>query len=183
MPTEQFCRFLDTNHPALDYSYTNKYFNNLIRVPRGMTAKDSYILERQAGHLLRRAHQRHSAIFQENIGDAQLTPLQFAVLVKLRDLKEVSQNHLGRLTAMDAATMQGVIKRLASRGLIERRPDPNDRRRLILSLSEKGSSLVEALVSNGSGITAQTLQPLSAAEQKTFLDLLAKLAQLNGHSE
>jgi MarR family transcriptional regulator, lower aerobic nicotinate degradation pathway regulator len=148
-----------------------------------MTAKDSYILERQAGHLLRRAHQRHSAIFQENIGDAQLTPLQFAVLVKLRDLKEVSQNHLGRLTAMDAATMQGVIKRLASRDLIERRPDPNDRRRLILSLSEKGSSLVEALVSNGSGITAQTLQPLSAAEQKTFLDLLAKLAQLNSHSE
>ena len=34
-----------------------------------MAAKDGYILERQAGHLLRRAHQRHSAIFQEKIGD------------------------------------------------------------------------------------------------------------------
>jgi len=146
-----------------------------------MAAKDGYILERQAGHLLRRAHQRHSAIFQENIGDAQLTPLQFAALVKLRDLKEVSQNHLGRLTAMDAATMQGVIKRLASRGLIQRRPDPDDRRRLILSLSSEGNELVDALVSSGSGITTQTLEPLCPTEQKQFLDLLMKLAQLNGN--
>ncbi len=79
--------------------------------------------------------------------------------------------------------MQGVIKRLASRGLIERRPDPNDRRRLILTLSAEGGDLVEALVNNGSNITAQTLEPLSAAEQKQFLDLLTKLAQLNGHGE
>ena len=144
-----------------------------------MAAKDGYILERQAGHLLRRAHQRHSAIFQEKIGDAQLTPLQFAALVKLRDLTEVSQNHLGRLTAMDAATMQGVIKRLASRNLIKRRPDPDDRRRLIVSLSSEGYELVNSLVSSGSDVTAQTLEPLCPAERKQFLDLLTKLAQLN----
>ena len=146
-----------------------------------MAAKDGYILERQAGHLLRRAHQRHSAIFQENIGDAQLTPQQFAALVKLRDLSEVSQNHLGRLTAMDAATMQGVIKRLASRGLIQRRPDPDDRRRLILTLSSEGYELVNSLVSRCSNITAQTLEPLGPEERKQFLDLLTKLAQLNGN--
>ena len=146
-----------------------------------MAAKDGYILERQAGHLLRRAHQRHSAIFQEKIGDAQLTPLQFAALVKLRDLTEVSQNHLGRLTAMDAATMQGVIKRLASRNLIKRRPDPDDRRRLIVSLSSMGYELVNTLVSSGSDITAQTLEPLCPAERKQFLDLLTKLAQLSSN--
>ena len=146
-----------------------------------MAAKDGYILERQAGHLLRRAHQRHSAIFQEKIGDAQLTPLQFAALVKLRDLTEVSQNHLGRLTAMDAATMQGVIKRLASRNLIKRRPDPDDRRRLIVSLSAEGYDLVNTLVSSGSDITAQTLDPLCPAERKQFLDLLTKLAQLTNN--
>ena len=146
-----------------------------------MAAKEGYILERQAGHLLRRAHQRHSAIFQEKIGDAQLTPLQFAALVKLRDLTEVSQNHLGRLTAMDAATMQGVIKRLASRNLIKRRPDPDDRRRLIVSLSSAGYELVNNLVSSGGDITAQTLEPLCPAERKQFLDLLTKLAQLSSN--
>ena len=144
--------------------------------PDGDGIRNDYVLERQAGHLLRRAHQRHSAIFQEDIGDDQLTPLQFAALVKLRDVGEVSQNLLGRLTAMDAATMQGVIKRLASRNLILRRPDPDDRRRLILSLSDEGRGLIDSLMSNGGKITERTLAPLDHDEQKVFLALLTKLA-------
>lgn len=138
---------------------------------------DDYVLERQVGHLLRRAHQRHAAIFQEMIGDSQLTPLQFAALVKLRDLGEVSQNQLGRLIAMDAATMQGVIKRLLARGLIARRPDPDDRRRLILSLTADSHKLVEAAVAAGRKITRRTLEPLSASEQRVFMDYLARLAE------
>jgi DNA-binding MarR family transcriptional regulator len=146
--------------------------------PNGDGARDGYVLERQAGHLLRRAHQRHSAIFQENIGDDQLTPLQFAALVKLRDVDNVSQNQLGRLTAMDAATMQGVIKRLTSRNLILRRSDPDDRRRLILSLSRAGRALINRLLSNGGKITERTLTPLSHDEQKIFLQLLTKIAAI-----
>ena len=138
---------------------------------------DDYVLERQVGHLLRRAHQRHAAIFQEMITDGQLTPLQFAALVKLRDLGEVSQNQLGRLIAMDAATMQGVIKRLLARGLISRRPDPDDRRRLILSLTADGHKLVKSAVVAGRKITRRTLEPLSASEQRAFTDYLARLAE------
>ncbi len=136
-----------------------------------------YVLERQVGHLLRRAHQRHSAIFQENIGDSQLTPLQFAALIKLADLGTASQNQLGRLIAMDAATMQGVIKRLAARGLIHRRPDPDDRRRLILSLTADGRALADGAVAAAAGITRLTLDPLNAAEQREFLALLERLAE------
>lgn len=136
-----------------------------------------YVLEDQVGHLLRRANQRHTAIFQEHIGDAQLTPLQFAALVKLHDLGEVSQNQLGRLTAMDAATMQGVIKRLAARGLIVRRPDPGDRRRLNLSLSAAGRDLVGSTIPRGAAITELTLEPLSVSERKTLLDLLARISE------
>ena len=146
------------------------------RTERSETGDASgYMLEEQAGHLLRRAHQRHSAIFQATIGDDQLTPLQFAALMKLSDVGETSQNLLGRLTAMDAATMQGVIKRLSTRGLIERRPDDVDRRRLMLSLSREGKKLVRELSQRGSAITDQTLEPLSAAERDTFLKLLKRL--------
>ena len=134
-----------------------------------------YLLEDQVGHLLRRAHQRHTAIFQATIGDDQLTPLQFAALMKLADVGETSQNQLGRLTAMDAATMQGVIKRLIGRGLIERRPDPDDRRRLLLTLTKEGKALVEDVTSRGHFISDQTLDPLSAAERQMFLKLLKRL--------
>lgn len=135
-----------------------------------------YLLEDQVGHLLRRAHQRHTAIFQSNIGDDQLTPLQFAALMKLADVGETSQNQLGRLTAMDAATMQGVIKRLIARGLIERRPDPGDRRRLLLTLSKDGETLVAQATARGHEITDRTLHPLSSAERQAFLKLLRRLS-------
>lgn len=136
----------------------------------------SYVLEEQVGHLLRRAHQRHSAIFQNRIGEAGLTQLQFAALVKLRDLGNVSQNELGRHTAMDAATMQGVIKRLAARGLIERTSDPEDRRRLVLCLNKAGRDLVESVIPIGADISAKTLAPLTAEEQEDLVRLLAKIS-------
>jgi len=140
-------------------------------------AEPAYRLEAQVGHLLRRAHQRHTAIFQENIGPSQLTPLQFAALVKLGDLGEVSQNQLGRLTAMDAATMQGVIQRLKARGLVARRPDPDDRRRLLLSLTPAGAAAVAEATARGFAITELTLTPLSPAERAAFIALLLRLAE------
>ena len=144
--------------------------------PQVISDDKDYVLEDQVGHLLRRAHQRHTSIFQAHIGDSQLTPLQFAALVKLSDLGEVSQNRLGRLTAMDAATMQGVIRRLFARRLIERRPDPSDRRRILLTLSPSGTSLLAGCVTNGVEVTERTLAPLSPPERALLLDLLRRIA-------
>ncbi len=144
--------------------------------PRVVANDKDYVLDDQVGHLLRRAHQRHTSIFQEHIGDSQLTPLQFAALVRLSDLGEVSQNRLGRLTAMDAATMQGVIRRLFARRLIERRPDPTDRRRILLRLSPSGSKLLTACIANGFTVTDRTLEPLSPSERASLLDLLRQIS-------
>jgi DNA-binding MarR family transcriptional regulator len=138
-------------------------------------AEPVYVLEDQVGHLLRRAHQRASAVFLETMGTLDLTPTQYAALVKIADLGEVSQNHLGRLTAMDPATSQGVIRRLEARGLIIVRPDPDDRRRSLLSLSPAARRLLPAAIERGRAITAATLAPLEADEQATLLRLLKKL--------
>ena len=142
------------------------------------TASDEathYRLEEQVGHLLRRANQRHTALFAEQFGASGLTPLQFAALMKLAEIGEASQNKLGRLTAMDPNTVQGVVRRLERRGLIERRPHPEDRRRVNLALNPSGLALAMSLVSDGLGISAQTLEPLSAEERVTFVRLLQKL--------
>ncbi|MGQ0675027.1 MAG: MarR family winged helix-turn-helix transcriptional regulator [Rhodospirillales bacterium] len=134
-----------------------------------------YALEAQVGHLLRRAHQRATAIFLATIGEAQLTPTQWAALVKLRDTGGASQNHLGRLTAMDPATIQGVIRRLDARGLIERASDPDDKRRAVLRLTAAGLALVQRLAANAQAVSRRTLEPLVAEDRARFLKLLKAL--------
>lgn len=142
---------------------------------KGKGAK-GYVLEAQVGHLLRRAHQRATAIFLAELGEAHgLTPTQFAALVKLSDLGEQSQNELGRLTAMDPATIQGVVRRLAARRLIGRSGDPGDRRRTTLRLTPRGRDLVERTLTLGLKVSARTLAPLGPREQAQFLKLLKKL--------
>jgi DNA-binding MarR family transcriptional regulator len=135
-----------------------------------------YVLEDQVGYLLRRAHQRATAIFLAELGEAdQITPTQFAALVKLRAVGAQSQNELGRLTGMDPVTIQGVIRRLVQRKLIERSGDAADRRRAVLRLTRSGRALVERLIPRGFRVSAGTLEPLAPAEREHFLRLLAKL--------
>lgn len=137
---------------------------------------DDYQVEEHIGHLLRRAHQRASSIFQSYMGHVQITPTQFAALTKLRDEGELSQNHLGRLTAMDPATIQGVTRRLIDRGLVQIRPDETDKRRMLLRLTDTGLELTEDIIPFGFDITDDTLDPLSPEEQELFLRLLTKIS-------
>jgi DNA-binding MarR family transcriptional regulator len=143
-------------------------------------APAAYVLEKQVGHLLRRAHQRASAIFAELIGEDHLTPLQYAVLVKVHDLGSVTQNRLGRRTAMDPATIKGVVARLRDRGLLARGPDPGNRRQIVWRLTRAGAAVVARTLPRGRRISQRTLEPLSPEEQWVFLSLLERLGEADG---
>lgn len=138
-----------------------------------MDGTDDYVLDEQVGFLMRRANQRHLAIFARSIPD--LTPTQFAALARLCELERVSQNALGRATAMDAATIKGVVDRLRARGLVEVTPDEADQRRVVLAPSAAGRALFRSLQARAAAITAETLAPLSDGERETFLSLLRRL--------
>lgn len=139
------------------------------------TGPSDYKVEDQIGHLLRRAHQRATSIFQSHFSEVQLTPTQFAALSKLLDETELSQNHLGRLTAMDPATIQGVTRRLIDRGLIQTRADDNDRRRMLLRLTDEGKALTENVLDKAALVSRKTLSSLNEEEQRIILELLSKL--------
>lgn len=132
-----------------------------------------YRLDEQIGFLLRKANQRHLAIFARHIPD--LTPPQFAVLARLWEVGETSQNQLGQLVAMDAATVKGVIDRLRARKLVQLSEHESDRRRVVVGLSAEGASLVEALLEDAGRITAETAKPLTQRETATLLRLLARI--------
>lgn len=137
-------------------------------------AKPPYVLDEQVGFILRQVWQRHSSIFSRDIG-TNLTPTQWAALSKLAETGPCSQNQLGRLTAMDVATIKGVIDRLTARGLTETSQDPEDGRRLLVSLTRAGQQLAEKVAPNALAITRETLAPLDAKERETLMALLNKL--------
>lgn len=132
-----------------------------------------YRLDDQVGFLLRKATQRHLTIFAGLI--PALTPTQFAVLAKLCELGPVSQNALGRQTAMDAATVKGVVDRLRHKGLVASTRDPDDQRRILLAATEAGRAAFDTLRDHAHRITAETLAPLGPAERRSFLSMLARL--------
>jgi MarR family transcriptional regulator, lower aerobic nicotinate degradation pathway regulator len=137
-------------------------------------AKLPYVLDEQVGFILRQVWQRHSAIFARDIG-TNLTPTQWAALSKIAEAGPCSQNQLGRLTAMDVATIKGVIDRLTARGLTETSSDPEDGRRLLVSLTRAGQQLAEKVAPNALAITRETLAPLEPKERETLMALLNKL--------
>jgi len=137
-------------------------------------ARPSYILDEQIGFVLRQVWQRHAAIFTRDIA-INLTPTQWAALAKLNETGPCSQNQLGRLTAMDVATIKGVIDRLTARGLTETSPDPQDGRRLLVSLTRAGQDMAEKAAPSALAISKETLAPLDAKEREILIGLLNKL--------
>ncbi len=134
-----------------------------------------YVLEEQVGYLLRLANQRHAVIFQKHSIE-NLTPTQFSALIRLSENGDISQNHLGRLAAMDVATVKGVVDRLKDKGLVQSMPDQADKRRSIISLTPKGATLIADLQKIGMKISEETLVPLTPAEQATLVQLLRKIS-------
>jgi DNA-binding MarR family transcriptional regulator len=137
-------------------------------------APGSYVLDDQVGFLMRVAMQRHTAIFTARMIEA-LTQTQFAALAKLYEVGPCSQNHLGRLIYLDAATIKGVVDRLSARGFVTALADPKDRRRRAVALSERGREVTEAAIKVAAAITAATLAPLTTDEQRAVVKLLKKL--------
>src|SRR5512146_1879114 len=133
-----------------------------------------YVLDDQVGFLMRVAMQRHTSIFTTRMIEG-LTQTQFAALAKLHEVGPCSQNHLGRLIYLDAATIKGVVDRLALRGFVSALNDPKDRRRRAVALTDRGREATEAAIKVAADITAATLTPLTPDEQRTIARLLKKL--------
>ena len=133
-----------------------------------------YTLGEQIGFYLRQANQRHVSIFTSLITE-KLTTTQWAALVKLKDLQPCSQGNLGRETAMDMATIKGVVDRLVKRGLVHTAPDAADARRLVLTLTPEGEATVIRNLSAALDISQETLSTLTLAERMMLMELLQKI--------
>ncbi len=138
-----------------------------------MPSNSTYQLTDQIGYILRRANQRHLAIFANHI--PAVTPPQFAAISKLRELGPQSQNELGRQIGMDGATIKGVVERLKKRGLVVTYRNKEDQRLLFAKLNEDGQKFFTDNIEAAREISNQTLLALNAKERTTIMQLLVKI--------
>jgi DNA-binding MarR family transcriptional regulator len=103
---------------------------------------------------------------------------EFDVLAALRragDPYELSPGRLLRETLVTSGTMTNRVDRLAARGLVERHPDPADRRGVLVRLTPDGKAAVDGAFGALLDAERSLLTGLSPTEQKTLASLLRRL--------
>jgi DNA-binding MarR family transcriptional regulator len=136
-------------------------------------------LDELPGHYIRRLHQIAVAIFLQETEAHGLTPVQYAALNKVALTPGVDQRTLARSIGLDTSTTAGVIDRLEARGLMQRHASPQDRRVRLLSLTDEGRGLLQAVEPDMLQAQQRILQPLPAAERSQFMRMLRKLVSAN----
>ncbi|HEY1227869.1 MAG TPA: MarR family winged helix-turn-helix transcriptional regulator [Ramlibacter sp.] len=140
----------------------------------------SFDFQHAPGHLIRRAHQVAVAVFMEETGEHDVTPVQFAILNALIDDPGEDQVTLAGKVAFDAATFGSVIGRLETKGWVRREPDAADRRRKLLWVTPEGEAAALAMKRAVTRAQRRILGPLQPDEQEQLIVLLGKLVR--GHN-
>jgi DNA-binding MarR family transcriptional regulator len=132
-------------------------------------------LEQRPGYLIRRLHQIHVALFQENCAVFEITPLQYSLLTALEKRGTADQTTLAADIALDRTTTTGALKRLQSRGFVDRATAHHDRRSQACRLTRAGVALLRKMEKSARAAHLETVDALSKADQKRFIAMMQKI--------
>jgi DNA-binding MarR family transcriptional regulator len=104
-----------------------------------------------------------------------LTPGEGRTLSHAARAGAVRQNVLAERMAVEAMTLSSALDRLEARGLIERRPDPDDRRAKLVQLTAEGETVLARIQPIGAGLRADASKGIAPAEWRRFLDTLRQV--------
>ncbi|MCO8301531.1 MarR family transcriptional regulator [Streptomyces hygroscopicus] len=146
----------------------------MAETPRGMSASAV-----RAAHEIRVVIGRLRRRFKETYDNEQLTPSQTSVLSRLSKEGPASASALAAAERVRPQSMAATLSVLDERGLIRRRPDPDDGRRQLVSLSETGGAFMADKRRAGEEWLARSLETgYTEAERQTILEALALLDRL-----
>jgi DNA-binding MarR family transcriptional regulator len=140
------------------------------------TPSTDYRFSDQIGHLLRRAYQRHVAIFQQTVPDSQLTAAQFVVLCTVRDGGACAIPDIVKATAIEEDSVRGIVERLKWRKLLAVDHPPGDTRSMSVTLTPEGKAMVEQTVPYAREISEITFGELTPEERVSIVNLLRKIS-------
>ncbi|HZF88114.1 MarR family winged helix-turn-helix transcriptional regulator [Streptomyces sp.] len=130
--------------------------------------------------LLGRAAARGRALVAEALADEGLRMWHHVVLSAVRDLAPVAQADLGRGVGLDPKDVVGILNDLQSAGLVLREPDPRDRRKNAVRLTDEGARLLVRCEKAARAANDALLEPLSTAERERFLEMLRRISGTGG---
>jgi DNA-binding MarR family transcriptional regulator len=138
-----------------------------------------------AGHLIRRLHQQSTQVFVQRTQAAgfDLTPVQYAAIEAIYENPGIDQARVAEMIGYDRATIGGVIERLEKKDWINREVSEQDRRARVLSLTTKGKRIRSALEPIVQDLQKDILQPLNAADQARFVELVRKVVWTTNANE
>lgn len=130
--------------------------------------------------VLGRAAARGRALVADALAAEGMRMWHHVVLSAVRDLAPVAQADLGRSVGLDPKDLVGILNDLQSAGHVVREPDPRDRRKNAVSLTENGELLLKRCETAAREANDALLAPLSAAERDRFMDLLIRISGTDG---
>ncbi len=112
-----------------------------------------------------------------HISEHGVAPGQFAQLLALYKRDGQTPAELCAAVAIEPGTMTKTLQRMERDGLVERRTDPDDGRRVRIQLTERARELETVFRSVIANINAQALHGLSADERRSFMRALAQVIE------
>jgi DNA-binding MarR family transcriptional regulator len=127
------------------------------------------------GFLLRRMHQIHLALFAEECGAFDVTPVQYSIMTVAGSQPNLDQAKLAYEVGVDRATLADVVTRLESKGLVTRSLFTSDKRMKLVALSTKGEAVLEKMREPVQRAHDRTIGALSRADRRVLMRLLTTL--------
>lgn len=135
----------------------------------------SLLLYERPGFLLRRAHQISVSVFESACAEIALTPAQYAVLTVLQADGSLDQSSVARAIGLDKVTVSLLLRGLETRGLVDRKPVPENRRRRALTLTPMGLHVLRLSRAPTEAAYEKLMAPFSQAEREQLIGLLQQM--------
>lgn len=134
-------------------------------------------LDRSPVHLLHRAGQCASDIFQAEMANGDLTPRQFAVLLSVSQNEGLSQTDLVDRTGIDRSTLADIVRRMLKKGLLQRRRTREDARAYAVRLTEDGRQVLRQTQPFSRRVDDRILAALPTQSRERFIEDLKNIVK------